>query len=980
VRTTIRLTLLASPRKDLPMPVRRARPLRLAVAFSALSLAAFAGCKKPVDDALVTFQVTVDAQVPTFANLLFAVTDPTGVPERTVAGDGAAHRSFRYGYYMPGVNGTVNIQGSAVDAVGCTIGQGALVVAGVVAGQTIDGGTLTISKVPIDCTTHRDAGADAAKTDGSHADGSHADGSHTDGSHVDGSHKDGSHDAATDRPSSQDGSSTDGGPTCPAGNIGCACKAGGVCDTGLACAQNVCHSVSCGDGHVDQGEECDDGNTVNTDACTNACKKAACGDGITETGVEECDDGNAVNTDACTNTCKLPKCGDGIVQSGEQCDDGATDNNGPCLMNCKTATCGDGYVERGVETCDDGNTVNSDSCSNTCKSATCGDGITQSNEQCDDANTSNTDGCLNDCTKARCGDGFVQAGVEACDDGNTNNDDSCTNNCTVARCGDGFVQGTEQCDDGNAVNNDGCTNACKLPVCGDAIVQGTEQCDDGNTSNADLCTNSCTIARCGDGFVQGTEQCDDGNAVNNDGCTNGCKLPACGDGILQAGEQCDDGNASNTDACTNACKAATCGDGFVQAGVEQCDDGNTSNTDSCTNACKPAACGDGYLQGTEACDDGNAVNTDACTNSCKKAACGDGIAETGVEECDDGNGVDTDSCTNACKKRYNIAFLSSATYQPEALGGPAGGDSKCQSLATAAGLPGTYVSWMNSTTSSVATRLGSARGWLRPDGKPFLDQFTTPLTTYYPPELTETGADVTTGQVLGGNTTATSGYECSDWTSTASNVSYYVGNASSGYWNNYGYGACSNLTSSSEVFHLYCLGKDFSSPLIFPKASGRLAFVLPPAAWSPKGGLAGADAACQSAATAASLSGTYLAMLATSTASMASRFDASGAPWVRVDGVALVTNASDLFTKGGKWLAPLETSATGVPELVAVWTGNSDPTAPAASVMTTCNDWTSNVSPYTGNAGESALTFVSQALGTSTPTCAASFSLYCLQK
>ncbi|HEY4393523.1 MAG TPA: DUF4215 domain-containing protein, partial [Polyangia bacterium] len=555
--------------------------------------------------------------------------------------------------------------------------------------------------------------------------------------------------------------------------------------------------------------------------------------------------------------------------------------------------------------------------------------------------------------------------------------------CTTARCGDGFVQGTEQCDDGNAVNTDGCTNTCTVARCGDGIVEGTEQCDDGNTSNTDSCTNTCTTARCGDGFVQGTEQCDDGNAVNTDGCTNTCTTARCGDGVVETGvEQCDDGNSVNSDACTNACKNAVCGDSIVETGVEQCDDGNTVNTDNCTNACKLPACGDGVLQGSEQCDDGNTVNTDACTNACKKAACGDGIVETGVEECDDGNTVDTDSCTNVCKKRYNIAFLSSATYLPESLGGPSGADTQCNALAAAANLPGKYVAWMNASgsTLSVTARLGTARGWVRPDGKPFLDMFSTPTMMYYPPELTETGADLTTGQVLGGNATATSGYECSDWTSTSGSVSYFVGNASSGDWNNYGSGACSNLTLASEVFHLYCLGKDFSNPMTFPKASGRLAFVLPPAAWSPKGGLSAADTVCQSAATAASLPGTYLAMLATSTASMASRFDTTGAPWVRVDGVALVANASDLFAKGGKWLAPLEMSATGVPELVAVWTGNSDPTAPAASVMTTCNDWTSNVSPYTGNAGESALTFVSQALGNSTPTCAASFSLYCLQK
>ena len=47
-----------------------------------------------------------------------------------------------------------------------------------------------------------------------------------------------------------------------------------------------------------------------------------CGDN-NNTGVgEECDDGNDVNDDGCSNICLLPVLGDGIVQVGEECDDG----------------------------------------------------------------------------------------------------------------------------------------------------------------------------------------------------------------------------------------------------------------------------------------------------------------------------------------------------------------------------------------------------------------------------------------------------------------------------------------------------------------------------------------------------------------------------------------------------------------------------------------------------------------------------------
>jgi cysteine-rich repeat protein len=47
--------------------------------------------------------------------------------------------------------------------------------------------------------------------------------------------------------------------------------------------------TECGNGVLDTGEDCDDGNTVDTDACTSACQNAVCGDGVIHSGVEECD-------------------------------------------------------------------------------------------------------------------------------------------------------------------------------------------------------------------------------------------------------------------------------------------------------------------------------------------------------------------------------------------------------------------------------------------------------------------------------------------------------------------------------------------------------------------------------------------------------------------------------------------------------------------------------------------------------------------
>lgn len=59
----------------------------------------------------------------------------------------------------------------------------------------------------------------------------------------------------------------------------------------------------CGNGVVEAGEECDDGNLIDTDRCRVGCVWARCGDGVVRTGVEECDDGNMLENDGCSSTC-----------------------------------------------------------------------------------------------------------------------------------------------------------------------------------------------------------------------------------------------------------------------------------------------------------------------------------------------------------------------------------------------------------------------------------------------------------------------------------------------------------------------------------------------------------------------------------------------------------------------------------------------------------------------------------------------------
>lgn len=105
---------------------------------------------------------------------------------------------------------------------------------------------------------------------------------------------------------------------------------------------------------------------------------ATCGNGVIETG-EQCDDGNNRPTDSC-HKCAVTACGDGIVQPlrGEECDEGSmngqpldksTPTYGCDKTACIVAFCGDQHVSAELgEQCDDGNDNNRDGCTNACKS------------------------------------------------------------------------------------------------------------------------------------------------------------------------------------------------------------------------------------------------------------------------------------------------------------------------------------------------------------------------------------------------------------------------------------------------------------------------------------------------------------------------------------------------------------------------------------------------------------------------------------
>jgi fibro-slime domain-containing protein len=426
----------------------------------------------------------------------------------------------------------------------------------------------------------------------------------------------------------------------------------------------------------------------------------------------------AADCDAGPEVPPPPACGNGVLDAGETCDDGNTTPGDGCSGTCQiepnftcptpgqfcvsTATCGDGVIA-GNEQCDDGNTVGGDGCSANCR--------IEMGWICPTAGLP--------CKPAPappCGNGALELG-EGCDDGNTKNGDGCSSTCQVEPgwtcpivdapcvlipfCGDGKLNGTEQCDDGNVTPGDGCSGTCTLEpfftcptpgqpcvstiVCGDLMVTGDEACDDGNTKGGDGCSADCKQ-------VEPGYTCPKANGVGGP-CTP-VATPRCGDGRLSFGEECDDGNTTSGDGCSSTCTlepgyscptpgaacmlVSYCGDGKLNiADGEQCDDGNTVGGDGCSPTCiieanfvcptpgqpcvSTVKCGDGKVTGNEQCDDGNLIAGDGCSQTCqlecgwvcpvggkcRAAKCGDGIV-AGTEQCDDGNLIAGDGCSPTC--------------------------------------------------------------------------------------------------------------------------------------------------------------------------------------------------------------------------------------------------------------------------------------------------------------------------------------------
>jgi hypothetical protein len=293
----------------------------------------------------------------------------------------------------------------------------------------------------------------------------------------------------------------------------------------------------------------------------------------------------------------------------------------------------------------------------------------------------------------------------------------------------------------------------------------------------------------------------------------------------------------------------------------------------------------------------------------------------------------------------NIAFVTSTSHTGN-LGGIAGADAVCQARASAAGLPGTYRAWLSTSTANAIDRFTGASGWIRVDGKPFVNTATDLANQrlFTPLRITETGADVgssTAHTATNSNGTRhASSSTCNNYTTALPSDSLIGGvtDVQGSLWTVFSFANCATQS------RLYCLGIDRIATVspVPPSGGYRRAFTST-ASFVPGGGLAAADALCNSEASSASLPGTYRALLATTTASAASRFNAAveTLPWGRPDGQLCAPTAAEFFSLTLLDSAPNTTASLGTYLGNTGNWGGANSVNVAGDTSLSCANWTS---------------------------------------
>jgi cysteine-rich repeat protein len=285
-------------------------------------------------------------------------------------------------------------------------------------------------------------------------------------------------------------------------------------------------------------------------------------------------------------------CGNGVLEPGQACDDGNTTPGDGCSATCTVETgftctgapsacaavCGDG-IKAATEACDDGNTVNGDCCSSTCQiEAGC---EVEPNNACGQTNAvvlsgSPATGAVSGVIKPLVDSDYYAFTLASRSSVRIETFVGGAGQCTAA---------TNSADTEMELRDTNCTTVlgsddddgpglCSLidpTVAADAFARalapGTYYVrvfEHGNDALVNLYQLLVTVvSTCGNGVVEPTEACDDGNTADGDGCSSKCALDGgwacysepsicfppeivCNDGL-------DNNNANGVDAADPSC-------------------------------------------------------------------------------------------------------------------------------------------------------------------------------------------------------------------------------------------------------------------------------------------------------------------------------------------------------------------------------------------------------------------------------------------
>lgn len=374
----------------------------------------------------------------------------------------------------------------------------------------------------------------------------------------------------------------------------------------------------CGDGVLEPGEACDDGNTDDGDCCSSSCEfesaGSACDNGIFCDGTDTCD-GAGSCADSSGDPC-VGNVGDADFDCSESCNEStdsctATDPNG--------SACSDGLFCNGVEQCSNG------ACGFS-SGDPCAGNIGDADFDCSESCNETSDQCTNnDPAGSACGSGASSAcdAADTCDGSGTCDPNYATAGTSCGSSTSGVCDAADTCDGSGTCDPNYASTA--TPCRGSQGACDIEEfCDGAGTCPTDA--KSTGVCQAASGLCDIAEVCD---GVSNDCPTDDAIEPA-GTVCRAAAGVCD-----IADVCDGTSK--DCTDQFVAAGTEcRPSTGICDEAEACTGSAPncpddvvhPDSDGDGY---PDICDN--------CEN----------LANPGQQDTDtDGVGDDCDNCPSVC--------------------------------------------------------------------------------------------------------------------------------------------------------------------------------------------------------------------------------------------------------------------------------------------------------------------------------------------